>query len=161
MNSTFSSICQESALGGLAGLAATVPMTATMEWMNRRLPGHEPFPPRMATVRAAEKAGVEPHLDETQKQVGTMLAHFGMGTALGAIYGLAGRRIPLGPTASGAAFGLLAYGANYLGLLPGIGLMAPATDYPPRRNVLLIVSHLVWGAVAANVTERLLPGPHR
>jgi hypothetical protein len=81
-----------------------------------------------------------------------------MGTTLGALYGLAGRRLPLGPTVSGAVFGLLAFGGNYLGLLPGLGLVAPATRYPPRQNFLLVGSHLVWGAVAGMLTERLLSG---
>src|SRR5687767_1570913 len=75
--------------GALAGFAATVPMTAAMVAMHRRLPAREryPLPPRQITVRAAGKAGVRDRLDESDRRSLSLLAHFGFGTTAGALFG--------------------------------------------------------------------------
>ena len=84
-------------LGAVAGCIATVPMTWAMEAMHRRLPRREryPLPPRQITMRVAEEAGVKEQLDEDDRFGLTLLAHFGMGTAAGAIYGLLSEKLPL------------------------------------------------------------------
>jgi uncharacterized membrane protein YagU involved in acid resistance len=146
-------------LGALAGFSATLPMTCVMQWMNRELPGREQLPPREVTMRAAEKTGVKEQLGNSERRAATWAAHLGMGTGLGVLYGMVGRRLPLHPSAAGAVFGLLAYGGNYQVLLPALGLAPPATQYPVRRNVLLITSHLVWGGLTGmllNQTRRAL-----
>jgi uncharacterized membrane protein YagU involved in acid resistance len=65
-------------------------------------------------------------------------------------------RLP-GPL-SGAAFGLAVWAGSYLGLLPVLGILRPATEHPARRNALMIASHVVWGAVAGLVLEELRRG---
>src|SRR5436190_11024239 len=108
------------ALGAAAGCVATLPMTWAMEAMRRRLPPQEryPLPPRQIAMRAAEEAGVQEHLDEGERLGVTLLAHFGMGTAAGALYGLLARSQPLPGPVAGAGFGVTVWAANYLGLLP-------------------------------------------
>ena len=138
------------AAGGVAGLAATVPMTLAMTAMHRRLPARQryPLPPRQITMNAARKAGVDVRedLDEEERTGLTLLAHFGYGTAVGALYG------PLAPkhlgasVAGGVGWGLAVWAGSYLGLLPALNLLPPATRHPPRRNALMIASHVVWGA---------------
>ena len=72
----------------------------------------------------------------------------GVGTAMGALYGPVSRLIPLPEPLSGAAFGLAVWAGNYLGLLPALGLLRPATEHPSRRVGLMLAAHLVWGAAA-------------
>jgi len=155
MHATHSDTAELLVAGSAAGLAATLPMTVVMEAVNRALPRREPLPPRMVTVRAAEKAGVARHLDEAERVGATAVAHFAFGAAMGGLYGLTKSRIPHHSVLAGTVFGVAVYAANYAGLLPALGLLRPATQYPARRNVLLIASHLVWGATAGVLVERL------
>jgi uncharacterized membrane protein YagU involved in acid resistance len=146
-------------LGALAGCVATVPMTLAMEAMHRQLPEKEryPLPPREIAMNLAEEAQVKEYLDEGERLGLTLAAHFGMGTAAGVAYGLLGRRLPLPAPLAGAAFGLAVWAGNYLGLLPALGILRPATDHPPRRTGLMIAAHLVWGASTAVVHEAIRP----
>ncbi len=144
--------------GSLAGFAATGPMTVFMKAAHKALPSHEqyPLPPREVTARAAEKAtGVWDELPEPMRKAATLAAHFGYGTAAGALYGVLAPRLP-GPAAlRGAGYGLAVWTGSYLGLLPATGLFPPATEEPPRRNALMIVAHLVWGAALGLMTESM------
>ena len=147
------------AAGALAGLTATAPMTLAMSAMHRRLPAREryPLPPRQITMNAARKAGVEPaqDLDEPERLGLTMLAHFGYGTAVGALYGpIAPRSLP-GSVLGGVGWGLAVWAGSYLGLLPALNLLSPATRHPPRRNALMIAAHVVWGAAAGALVPLL------
>jgi hypothetical protein len=149
--------------GALAGFAATVPMTWVMEVLHRRLPGREryPLPPRKVTMRLADRAGVRHELDEPERLGLTLLAHFGMGAAAGALYGPLAGALPGPAPLRGAAYGLAVWAGNYLGLLPGLGLLSPATEHPPRRTAVMIAAHLVWGATAGSLVELLSPEGRR
>jgi uncharacterized membrane protein YagU involved in acid resistance len=130
-------------------------MTVVMEALHRELPQHEryPLPPREITKDVASAAGVEPHLTPRERFAFTILAHFGMGTAAGAAYGCVSKSIPLPTVAAGAAWGMTVWAGNYLGLLPALGILKPATQHPPRRNGLMIAAHLVWGVTTALAVE--------
>jgi putative membrane protein len=143
--------------GGIAGLVATAPMSAVMLGLRRLLPRREQYalPPRQITVAATRKAGVDEHLDEPVRSLVTVVAHFGYGAAAGTMYAPLSRWVPLPPVAAGTAYGLVVWATSYLGLLPGLGLISPATDHPTRRNALMIVAHMVWGAALALLLERL------
>ena len=149
------------ASGALAGLAATVPMTAVMKLAQRALPAGErhPLPPRRVTMRALRKVGVWPHvhLGETDRRGLTLAAHYGYGTAAGTVFGfLAPRNVP-DAVAAGVGFGLLVWAGSYLGLLPALDLHPPVTRETPRRNAMMIAAHVVWGAVlgaGAHLLER-------
>ncbi|MDB5323047.1 MAG: hypothetical protein JWN40_4678 [Phycisphaerales bacterium] len=153
--------------GLLSGLAATLPMTAVMEILHRALPAQEryPLPPRQITQRLTRKVGVEQELDESSKTGLTLVSHFAYGAAAGGVYAeVAGqlrqplRQIPLPPAARAAAagtlYGLLVWTVSYLGLLPAAGILAPATRHPARRNALMIVAHVIWGATLGLLVER-------
>ena len=144
--------------GAAAGLAATVPMTAAMQLMHRQLPAHEryPLPPRRITMRAADKAGVRAHLDEPERLGLTLAAHFGYGSAVGALFGLVAPRRAAEAAAAGAGFGLLVWTVSYLGLMPTLDLHRPATREPAGRNALMIAAHLVWGATAGLLTYAIV-----
>src|SRR5215213_1770248 len=145
-------------IGALAGLGATGPRTLAMKLMHGRLPREEryPLPPRQVTEGLAEKAGVNEHLDEEEREAATWVSHVAYGAACGALYGaVSGEKVDEHPLLAGAGFGLAVWAGSYLGWLPAAGVIAPATEHPPRRTALMIAAHAVWGATAAVVLERL------
>jgi hypothetical protein len=143
--------------GAAAGLAATVPMTAVMEAMHRTLPARQrhPLPPRKITMWFAKKLGVRHRLDEPERLATTLGAHFGYGSAVGALLGAVAPRGAAKAAAAGAGFGLVVWAVSYLGLMPLLDLHRPATREPPGRNLLMIAAHLVWGATAGAVLDAL------
>ena len=152
--------------GVLAGFAATAPMTAAMELLFRRLPRHEqyPLPPREITEELTERTDIGDDLPEPHHQALTMAAHFGYGSSMGALYGLIFPRETKAPMLQGTAFGLGVWAASYLGLLPALGILKPATHHPPRRTLLMIAAHIVWGStlgVLTNTARRALGGENR
>ncbi|PSJ63233.1 hypothetical protein [Kumtagia ephedrae] len=129
--------------GALAGLAATMAMTAAMRRLHPLLHGEDryPLPPREITERAGLHSGDTP--------VRTVLAHFGFGALTGALYaGSPFRRL------GGVGYGLAVWAASYLGWIPAARILAPATRHPLERNLLMIAVHVVWGAaLAASLRE--------
>ncbi len=145
-------------LGALAGLAATGPMTLAMKLMHEQLPREEqyPLPPRQVTEGLAEKAGVNEHMDEEEREAATWVSHFAFGAACGALYGaVSGEKIDKHAMLAGVGFGLAVWAGNYLGWLPAAGIISPATEHPARRNALMIAAHAVWGATTGVAVERL------
>ena len=145
------------AAGSIAGLVATVPMTAVMEGLYRQLPPKEqyPLPPREITQSVTEAAGVEDQLDEEEHVKLALGSHFAYGTACGAAYALTAYKLPIPALVSGAAFGMSVWAGSYLGWLPAMGILKPATEHPPRRNGLMIAAHVVWGLAAGMMVAAL------
>jgi uncharacterized membrane protein YagU involved in acid resistance len=138
-------------LGALAGAAATVPMSWAMEVMHRALPGHEqyPLPPRQITEKLTEATGLRRDLSNSQRMWLSLAAHFGYGASVGALYETVAQRIPARPLTRGIIYGLIVWAGSYFGLLPALGIMRPATKHPARRNLVMILAHLVWGSALA------------
>jgi uncharacterized membrane protein YagU involved in acid resistance len=140
-------------LGALAGVVGTAAMTVAMRALHRRLPPQHryPLPPREIVQEVLpEPAGHR--IAEDHRQTLTMAAHFGYGAATAALYAAA--RPP--PSAGvGALYGVLVWGASYLGWIPGADILKPATQHPGRRNALMIACHLVWGATMATTLREL------
>jgi len=145
-------------MGAAAGIVATGPMTVVMILLHRRLPAREryPLPPREITMKLARKAGVAGELSPEARGAVTLVAHFGYGAACGALYAVSGERVPVSPAVKGPLFGLLVWATSYLGVLPGAGILSPATQQPARRNGLMIIAHLVWGAALAGIAHVFL-----
>ncbi len=143
------------AASALAGFAATAPMSVVMEILHR-LPWSEPrpLPPHQISMRLAEQAGLKQHMDEKQRRELTLASHFGYGAAAGVLYGLLSSKLPGPPALKGALFGLSVWAASYQGLLPALEILSPATQHSARRNALMILSHLVWGAFLGLLTQR-------
>jgi len=138
-------------LGFICGVAATGPMSAIMVAIHRRLPEREryPLPPREITTKALDRFGAHA-TDPATRSALTWLAHFGYGGAAGALYA---QTTPAGANQiapRGFLFGFLVWAVSYLGLLPGLGVLTPATEHPARRNILMIVAHLAWGLALAS-----------
>jgi uncharacterized membrane protein YagU involved in acid resistance len=147
-----------SVTGALAGLAATVPMTAAMAAMHRFLPPEEsyPLPPRLITENALEKVDAHDELPEEGERGLALVNHFAYGTAMGAIYASGLEALEAEPTvANGVAFGLGVWAGSYQALLPLTGLFPPAHKQPAMRNALMIAAHIVWGAALGLAVRKL------
>jgi uncharacterized membrane protein YagU involved in acid resistance len=140
-------------IGAIAGVAGTLAMTAAMRRMHEKLPPKERYPltPREIIDSTAEQ--VELSLpDEAAKDV-TTAAHFAYGAASGALLGVA--NVMMGPI-SGAAAGVGVWLASYMGWIPAGRILKPAPDHPPRRNLLMIAAHVVWGVATAKAMRELV-----
>jgi uncharacterized membrane protein YagU involved in acid resistance len=159
MNEQNSSLSATLLAGALAGLAATAPMTLFMQQMYRQLPAREryPLPPSEVVAKLTDQAGVDDQIDQPEHTALTLLAHFSYGAATGALYAPLAQSFQPPPILGGAAFGVAVWGASYLGLLPALGILRPATEHPARRNGLMIGAHVVWGVTLGLLVEQLLP----
>jgi putative membrane protein len=45
------------------------------------------------------------------------------------------------------------WAGSYLGLLPVLGILSPATRHPTGRNALMIAAHIIWGATLGILTD--------
>jgi hypothetical protein len=125
-------------LGALAGVVATAAMTAVMRRGWERLPSAERYslpPTELMQVVSPEAAS---------HRVGdrALAAHFAYGALCGGVLALARPR--QGAVSAGLA-GLAIWAGSYLGWIPTLGLLKPATKHPWRRNLLMLGTHLVWG----------------
>lgn len=140
--------------GSIAGFVGTLAMTAAMSRLHKRLPPDERYPltPREIIDSSAAKSGVA-LTGEAAKDI-TLAAHFGYGAAAGSLIAAANPRT--GPL-TGAAAGAAVWLASYMGWIPAVGILKPADEHPPRRNLLMIGAHAVWGiATAAAMRELIL-----
>jgi uncharacterized membrane protein YagU involved in acid resistance len=142
--------------GGLAGLAATVPMTVVMRGLHALLPAYEryPLPPQQITSKAADAVGLETEAHGLEWELKTHAAHYAYGAGCGAAYALAAPHLPGTPAVKGAVFGIGVWTVSYLGWLPAAGILPPATREPAGRNVVMLLAHVVWGAAAATLLDR-------
>jgi uncharacterized membrane protein YagU involved in acid resistance len=148
-------------VGAIAGTVATAPMSLAMEVLYHRLPLRQryPLPPRLITKRVTEQAGVASYMDEGDQRALTLGLHFLYGATVGSVFPTVARHVPLPPPVTGIGYGLVVWTASYLGLLPALSLLRPATEHPRRRNVVMILAHVVWGAVLGLISGRLMsPG---
>lgn len=143
--------------GALAGMVGTLPMTIAMFILHRLLPNWQKYalPPEEITDDLAKRSDLRRRINKEQLLAVTLVSHFGYGSAMGILYGLLTRMLPLPPVAKGMLFGLVVWVGSYLGLLPALGISAWAGKEPLRRNLLMIVAHLVWGSSTAIVADVL------
>jgi uncharacterized membrane protein YagU involved in acid resistance len=139
-------------IGAIAGFVGTMAMTAAMRRMHRRLPAKERYPltPREIIDSGAGQVGMKLP-NEAAKDL-TTAAHFAYGAAMGALIAAMN---PDPRKKTGAAAGFAVWVASYMGWLPAVGTLEPATKHPARRNALMIVAHLVWGASTAAAIREL------
>ena len=143
--------------GAIAGFIATAPMSMSMLigwWL---LPRQEKYhlPPRLITEELSERAGIERHLGEKELVGLTIITHFGYGALFGALYALFEHQLRLHASLKGALSGVALWVGSYLGWLPAMGILSPATRHPWRRNLLMIAAHVVWGVTLGEVMRKL------
>ncbi len=139
-------------LGGIAGFVATLPMTATVRAIHRRLPSHERYPATPRELIDSTASALDTAVPENAARDLTLSAHYAYGAAAGAVVAAA---LPRPSLPAGAAAGAAVWAASYLGWIPAAGLLKPATEHPARRNGMMIAAHLVWGAALAATLHEL------
>ena len=94
-------------------------------------------------------------MTDGQLTAATLFSHFGYGALFGAAYALMEKRVPLRSGVKGVLAGILLWAGSYLGWLPALRLLKPATRHPWRRNALMILAHIVWGLTLGETTRKL------
>lgn len=151
--------------GALGGTLATLPMTAVMLGLFQRLPRAQqyPLPPREITEVIVSNKKTAPHLNDQRLTWLSVIAHFSYGAATGALYPATAGTI--GGTKStalrGAGYGVGIWALSYLGWIPAAKILKPATAHPVKRNALMILAHIVWGAGTGWIARRLTDTPAR
>jgi uncharacterized membrane protein YagU involved in acid resistance len=140
--------------GAIGGIVATYAMTRAMAHLKSRLPGHEreALPPRLVTEGALHEVLPARTGEETWRNL-SLASHFAFGAAAGAARATIGKN---GTVAGGVVYGLSVWTASYLGWVPALGIMPPATHQPWKRNLVMLAAHVVWGASLTLVTRQLL-----
>jgi hypothetical protein len=140
--------------GALAGVAATVPMTAVIAAGDvlglLRTP-----PPEEITARVAERAGEVPDRQSPAFQAEWLAAHTAYGAACGAVYALARPLLPRSDVLAGLLFGGAVWGVSYIGLLPALALYPAPDEDAPGRAATMIAAHAVYGTALAATARRL------
>ena len=139
-------------IGAIAGFVGTMAMTSAMRRLHRRLPAEERYPltPREIVDSMGDQLQM-PIANETAKDV-TTAAHFLYGAAMGALISAMN---PDPSKRGGAVAGAAVWLASYMGWIPAVGTLEPATEHPARRNALMIGAHLVWGSTTAAAIHEL------
>src|SRR5215211_6182976 len=140
--------------GALAGFVATAPMSVSMLIGWRLLPSREKYhlPPRLITEEITEQVGIEDRLSENELIGLTVVSHFSYGALFGVIYALFEHNLSIHTSIKGALAGVGLWVGSYLGWLPAMGILTPATRHPWRRNLLMIVAHVIWGVTMGELT---------
>jgi putative membrane protein len=133
------------AAGLAAGLVATAAKTFAEKFYPPRIHG-EPDPSEQLSERIAGHP-----LDRTTALVATESIHWGFGAAAGAFYGALAEFYPAATSKEGANFGLVLIALTHHGVLPAIGLSAPAEQQSEREQTSEAATHLIFGVVAERV----------
>jgi uncharacterized membrane protein YagU involved in acid resistance len=139
----------------IAGTVSTAVMTGVMEILYNMLPHREqyPLPPEeIATVIERKVFGKS--LGESPHMAWTLISHFGYGIILAGVYSMVADRMPFRALLKGVLYGLAVWAGSYLGWLPALHIIPPATKHPPERNWLMLVAHVAWGAVLGITTSK-------
>lgn len=132
--------------GARAGLVATAAMTLLM-LAGRRAGLTGELPPREIVDEAARQMPPADRTSGPDRQALAGAGHFLFGAAAGALFGLAtsGLRGLWASAGLGAAYGTLVYLVSYLGWIPALGIMPPATEDRPGRQLTMLGGHWMYG----------------
>lgn len=134
-------------LGARAGLVATALMSLLMlAGKAAGLTGR--LPPAKITDEATGELPPARQPDRDDRDAIAAVIHFGFGSVAGALFGLgaAGLRRTWLSSALGIAYGTAVYAISYLGWIPALNLMPPATEDRPGRTLTMLAAHWVYGA---------------
>ena len=148
-------------VGGIAGTAATLVLQLLRSFTAAKLPKSKPPirpEPGEFMVQAVERRlprKLAERVPKAAEQAAAKSLALGYGATFGALYAVARPR-PANLIAEGAALGILAWAAGYLGWLPALRLMPPVTKQRPQEVAAPVVQHLVFGlsVVGALVAAR-------
>jgi putative membrane protein len=125
--------------GGLAGSAAKA---LAEKLFPPRTQGQVP-PPQLLIELAGKAAGAS--VPEPAKQAATHGIHWGFGTIIGGVYGVAAELSPKVTSWRGGVFGLTVNRIAHDQMLPTLGLVEPVPEQPAQERVSEWVTHVVYG----------------
>lgn len=141
--------------GAIAGGIATIPMS-TLMLAAQRLGYLGDSPPRLMSAVALGAAGKHDPGKLTEVAIATEL-HVSIGVVNGALFGVlterAGMRIHRG--IQGTVFGTLVWALAYRGWMPMLKIMPPMEKDRPDRQVVMFLSHIVFGGVLGLMLDRV------
>lgn len=130
--------------GAGAGIAATPPMSAVMLASGGTGNMGNQSPERVADADAGA-AGLP--VRGAARGAAGVVAHLGFGAGVGATYAVLRSRTPVGRVpAGGVAWALVVYAASYLGWIPALRILPPATDDRKDRVTTMVIAHVAFGA---------------
>lgn len=134
--------------GFWAGILATGPMTLALFELQKDSPGlrNSPLPPARMTTESLQPVGIPQSLNSRARVDLTMLSHFGYGVACALIYSFAAKDFKAKPAVKGTLFGAAVWAVSYLGWIPLFGFKTSAYHLSLKRNVQMLLAHIVWGA---------------
>lgn len=142
------------ALGGIAGLIATILMTIVLA-VARRMDLLQTPPPEQITANAVRHADASPDKGTPGWAAGWLAAHFCFGTGWGVITAGIIRFLPRSSLAGGSILGIFIWLFNYCGILPALHLYPAPQDDTRSRRLVMIVGHLVYGISLVSIIHRL------
>ena len=92
-------------------------------------------------------------LTHDEKERAGAVAHYAMGAASGAIYGITAELAPAATAGVGLPFGAAIWAVADEGLVPALGLSKSPNEYPLSIHAYAFASHLVFG-LSAEVVRR-------
>lgn len=131
----------------LAGAVASTFHGGTMLGARGYLPRArcDPAPPWAITAAIARKTLPAGVLTDDRITVAAVVAHFGYGAAAGALYRPLAGHADEHPLLRGTTYGLAVWAVSYLGWIPALRLLPPATRRPAQQNVMMLLAHGTWG----------------
>jgi hypothetical protein len=152
MGGLVSAVTRRLVAGGVAGLLATLVMSAFMEWA-RRSGWLREHPPEEITERALQQAGAS--VSVSVKDTTATAAHLAFGVGAGAAYGLlpASRHRRLRAVA-GVGYGLGIWAVSYAGWAPALRLMPSPIEDRTESQAAIVASHVLYGAVLGATFRR-------
>jgi putative membrane protein len=136
--------------GGIGGLVASAAMSQFHSFFQKTDSSTQPAQ-EDSTVKAASavsRAIFHRELTPQQKKLAGPVIHYGFGTILGALYGMAVEFAPLVRAGWGVPFGVAAWLGAHVITVPALGLSAPVTESAADKEALELGAHLVYGSVA-------------
>jgi putative membrane protein len=107
------------------------------------------------TARAISHSVFDHELTDAEKKWAGPAVHYGLGTLLGAVYGVLAETVPEAAAGYGAAYGSAVWlGADEIAV-PVFGLSGPPTQTPVIGHVQALAAHVVYG-VTTDLTRRAL-----
>lgn len=134
--------------GAGASLGASLVMGAMLLGARRLGLVGEP-PPQKLTRKIFGFRRSPSRAQRTALKVATFAGHLGYGAAAGAVFGALAAPLdrPRDRALAGVSFGAALWAVSSAGWIPAAGLMAPPRNDRPGRPTMMILAHLVFGAV--------------
>jgi putative membrane protein len=144
-----------SLIGTIAGGIGTIPMTLFMLVAHKALPNWQKsaLPPEKITDELAQRADMD--LPKPQLRGASLTSHLGYGAGMGSLYMTFASKLQFPPLIKGSLFGLVVWGASYLGWLPAARFATTSQNETQERNLLMIIAHLIWGGVTGVIADQL------